>query len=420
MQWQGVCPMESRMRFVSAMLAQDDRMTALCEEYEVSRKTGYKWLARYAAEGPARLAEHSGAPHVVRWAITQAQAEAIVGIRRQHPSWGPKKLRAKLTELAPEQNRPVLSTIGDLLRREGLSPRRRRRPRATPTTGGLRPAVGANDVWCVDFKGWFYTGDGARCNPLTVTDAFSRYLLCCTITSPDYHGCRGPFELCFREYGLPRVIRSDNGAPFASVGVGGLSPLSIWWVKLGITPERIVPGKPQQNGRHERMHKTLKAETATPPAADLAAQQQRFDRFRAAFNSERPHEALGQTVPAVHYSPSPRPSPERLVDPTYPADFGLRRVRSNGEVKWQGQLVYVSKTLTGEVIGLAETDDGDAGVWFGPLHLGTIDGVTFKFEASDAHGNFGQLGGDSRFARRNNRGAYAKRSKQRSASRARI
>jgi putative transposase len=366
MPWQGVCPMDLRMQFVTAMLADEDSMTALCEEYKVSRKTGYKWLARYRAEGAAGLAERSRAPHVVPWAITQAQAEAIVGMRRQHPSWGPKKLRAKLIVRAPEQTWPVRSTIGDLLRRAGLSRRRRRRARATPTLGGLSPAVSANDVWCVDFKGWFNTGDGARCNPLTVTDAFSRYLLCCAITTPDHDGCRHHFERLFRDYGLPWVIRSDNGPPFASVGVGGLSRLSIWWIKLGITPERITPGKPQQNGRHERMHKTLKAETASPPAANLGAQQQRFERFRAEFNCERPHEALGQTVPAAHYSRSPRPYPKRLADPAYPANFDLRRVRGNGELKWQGELVYVSKTLTGEVIGLTETDEGDAAVWFGP------------------------------------------------------
>jgi len=312
-------------------------------------------------------------------AITQAQAEAIVGLRHQHPSWGPKKLRAKLRALAAEQRWPALSTIGDLLRREGLSPRRKRRRTATPTANALRTPVGANDVWCIDFKGWFYTGDGAQCYPLTVTDAFSRYLLCCRITTPNHEGCRHEFKWLFREYGLPRVIRSDNGPPFASLAAGGLRPLAVWWVKLGITPERIVPGKPQQNGRHERMHKTLKAETAKPPAASLAAQQRCFDRSRAEFNHERPHEALGQTVPAAHYTPSPRRYPARLEDPAYPAGFDLRRVRSNGEIKWQGELVFIARPLIGEVIGLSENAEGDAEVYFGPLRLGTLDGVTLKF-----------------------------------------
>jgi transposase InsO family protein len=238
MPWQGVCPMELRMRLVNALLADEDSMTALCEEYGVSRKTGYKWLTRFRARGPAGLAERPRAPHVVPWAVTEAQAEAIVSLRRQHPSWGPKKLRAKLLRRALEQHWPVLSTIGDLLQCAGLSQRRKRRRRVTPTLGGVSPIMAPNEVWCVDFKGWFRTGDGAACYPLTVTDAFGRYLLC----------CRPAFERLFREY--------------CSLAAGGLSQLSVWWSKLGIMPVRIMPGKPQQNGRHERMHKTLKAETA--------------------------------------------------------------------------------------------------------------------------------------------------------------
>jgi transposase InsO family protein len=371
--------MDARTRFIAAVLADEDSMTALCEEFQVSRRIGYKWLARCQAEGPAGLIDRSHAPQVVPWAITQAHREAIVAMRRQHPSWGPKKLRTKLAALAPAERWPALSTIGDLLQREGLSQRAKPRRRATPSEGGLLPAVAPNEVWCIDFKGWFRTGDGTRCDPLTVTDAFSRYILCCVITTPDHHGCRGHFESLFRERGLPRVLRSDNGAPFASVGVGGLSRLSVWWIKLGITPERIAPAKPQQNGRHERMHRTLKAETAQPPAANPAAQQQRFDHFRSEFNQERPHEALGQTVPAAHYTSSPRPYPARLEDPVYRADFELRRVRSNGEIKWQGDLLYISQLLAGEVLGLSENDQGDAEVYFGPARLGTIDAVTLKF-----------------------------------------
>jgi len=243
----------------------------------------------------------------------------------------------------------------------------------------LRTAVSANDLWAIDFKGWFRAGDGARCDPLTVTDAFSRYLLCAQLLArPDYANCRSELERAFKEYGLPRSIRSDNGAPFASVGVGGLSRLSVWWVKLGIMPERIEPGQPQQNGRHERMHRTLKAECANPPAASAAAQQQRFDQFRVEFNQQRPHEALGQTAPAEHYARSPRVYPARLEDPHYPADFELRRVRSNGEIRWQGALVFIGETLIDEVIGLVETDDGDAEVYFGPVPLGIIDGVSLK------------------------------------------
>ena len=380
MPWQGVWPMELRMRLVNALMAEEDSMTALCAEYGVSRKTGYKWLTRFRAQGPVGLAERSRAPHVVPWAVSQAQREAITAMRRQHPSWGPKKLRAKLLARAPEQHWPAQSTIGDVLQREGLSQRRKRRRRATPTPTGVPPIVAPNDVWCVDFKGWFRTGDGAACYPLTVTDAFSRYLLCCRATAPDYEGCRREFERLFRECCLPQVLLSDNGPPFASLAAGGLSRLSVWWIKLGITPVRIMPGQPQQNGRHERMHKTLKAETAQPPAATLAAQQRRFDDFRAEFNHERPHEALGQAVPAAVYTPAPRPYPARLEDPVYASDFALRRVRSNGEIKWQGELIFIARPLVGEVIGLHEDNDGDAAVYFGPVQLGTINGVTLKFE----------------------------------------
>lgn len=379
MPWREVCPMEEKIRFVAAVVDGEESMTELCAQFGISRKTGYQLVRRYREGKEAGLGERSRAPHVTPWAITEAQAEAIVGVRRAHPSWGPRKLRAKLLERAPTQGWPAPSTIGELLRRQGLSQPRKRRRSASPSPSPLRTAVTANDLWGIDFKGWFRSGDGARCDPLTVTDAFSRYLLCAQLLArPDYGNCRSALERAFREYGLPRAIRSDNGAPFASVGVGGLSRLSVWWVKLGIMPERIEPGQPQQNGRHERMHRTLKAECASPPAATAAAQQRRLDEFRAEFNQQRPHEALGQTPPAQHYAPSPRTYPQRLDDPHYPADFELRRVRSNGEIRWQGEMVFVGEALINEVIGLMETEDGDAEVYFGPLALGTIDGVTLK------------------------------------------
>jgi hypothetical protein len=243
----------------------------------------------------------------------------------------------------------------------------------------LRTALGPNELWCTDFKGAFRTGDGVRCDPFTLTDAYSRYLLSVkAVDKAGYADCRSELERVFREYGLPRAIRSDNGPPFASVGVTGLSRLAVWWLKLGIMPERIEPGRPEQNGRHERMHKTLKAECATPPLANRGAQQSRFDQFRAEFNQQRPHEALGQTTPATHYTPSPRSYPARLEDPEYPADYQERRVRHTGEIKWQGELVFLSETLTNEVVGVVETDDGDAEVYFGPMMLGLIDGVSLK------------------------------------------
>ncbi len=379
MPWREVCPMEERTRFIAALLADEESMTVLCEEFGISRKTGYKWRRRYLTLGAVGLGERCSAPWRVPWAINQAQREAIVGIRSIHPSWGPKKLRAKLCARAPQEIWPAPSTIGALLRREGLSHPQRRRRRAISNPHALTVPLAANEVWCIDFKGWFRTRDGNRCDPLTVSDAFSRYLICVeALARPDYGGCRGALERVFNEYGLPRAIRSDNGAPFASLGVGGLSRLAVWWVKLGILPERIEPGQPQQNGRHERMHRTLKAECANPPARSVAAQQQRFTRFREEFNHERPHEALGQRLPAQHYAPSPRRYPARLEDPSYPADYELRRVRTNGEIKWQGERIFISEALIGEVIGLRENHAGDGELYFGPLPLGLIDALTLK------------------------------------------
>jgi transposase InsO family protein len=375
--------------------AQEESVTELCEDFGVSRKTAYKWWARYRQYGRAGLTERSHAPAVVPWAITEAQAEAIIGLRRAHPSWGPKKLRASLSHRAPGQSWPAPSTMGELLRREHLSQPRKRRRSARPSPRPLRTALSPNDLWCTDFKGPFRTGDGIRCDPLTVTDAFSRYLLCVkAVNKAGYADCRSELERVFREYGLPRAMRSDNGPPFASRGVTGLSRLAVWWLKLGIMPERIEPGRPEQNGRHERMHKTLKAECASPPQADRVAQQRRFDQFRQEFNQQRPHEALGQTAPATHYTPSPRSYPARLEDPDYPADYQARRVRPNGEIKWQGALLFLSEALSSEVVGVLETNEGDAEVYFGPMMLGLIDGVSLKLRRPQpAHSSMVGRGG---------------------------
>jgi hypothetical protein len=227
-------------------------------------------------------------------------------------------------------------------------------------------------VWCADFKGWVRTADGSRCDPLTISDAFSRMLLCCQILpKTDYAHVRPAFERAFRDYGLPLAIRTDNGPPFASVGAGGLSPLSSWWIKLGIMPERIPPGHPEHNGRHERMHRTLKQATMRPPAATPAAQQHRCDAFRLDYNTVRPHQALGQVPPATVYLPSPRPYYQQVEDPCYPSVAQVRRVRSNGQIKWRGGLVFVSEALVGELVGITEHKDAWL-VSFGPIPLGLL------------------------------------------------
>ncbi len=379
MPWREICSMDERIRLMAALSAGEESVSELCEDFGISRKTAYKWWQRYLEFGPEGLKERSHAPEVVPWAISAAQAEVIVGLRRAHPSWGPKKLRAKLEQSAPGQSWPAPSTIGELLRRQQLTQPRKRRRGARPSPVPLRTPLAPNDLWCTDFKGHFRTGDGVCCDPFTLTDAYSRYLLSVkAVDKAGYANCRRELERVFREYGLPRAIRSDNGAPFASAGVTGLSRLAVWWLKLGIMPERIEPGRPEQNGRHERMHKTLKAECASPPQANRQAQQSRFDQFRDEFNQQRPHEALGQTTPATHYTPSERRYPARLEDPDYPADYQPRRVRHTGDIKWLGESVFLSETLGNEVVGVVETDDGDAEVYFGPMLLGLIDGVSLK------------------------------------------
>jgi hypothetical protein len=269
--------------------------------------------------------------------------------------------------------------MGDLLRREGLSAVARRRRLVVPLTQPLAAAHGPNEVWTADFKGWFRTTDGTRCDPLTVADACSRFVLCCQIVPPSARGVRPWFERTFREYGLPRALRTDNGSPFATTGAGRLSQLAVWWLKLGIVLDRIDPGHPEQNGRHERFHLTLQQETISPPAATPTIQQRRFDRMRHDFNTDRPHEALGQQPPARHYVASPRPYPVRLEDAWYDATHQVRRVKRTGQIKWRGELVFVSEAVRGELVGLAETERGDWTVRFMHVELGRIERTTRRF-----------------------------------------
>jgi transposase InsO family protein len=373
MPWKETCYMDERLKFVAECETSDESMTEICARYRVSCKTGYKWLARW--QSSRNLADLSRAPHQVAWAISGAQAARIIELRQRWPRFGPCKLKAKLEEFYPEQGWPAPSTIGDLLRRRGLSKRQPRRPRPAVaiSSGPLQVALYPNQVWAIDFKGSFRTGDGQRCNPLTISDSYSRFLLCCAIIAPTIEQTRLQMERVLKEHGLPGVMRSDNGSPFASIGAGGLTALSVWWLKLGIGLERIDKGHPEQNGRHERMHGTLKAQTARPPAATCQAQQGRFDRFRYHYNYERPHEALGQIAPARRYNGSPRPYPTQLAEPGYPARYSVRRVRSNGEIKWGGGRVFISEALIGEPIGMIETADGKWLARFMRHNLGIIE-----------------------------------------------
>jgi putative transposase len=372
MPWMETRAMDERVQFVLAASEAGAVMSQVCASFGVSRQTGYVWLKRYEAEGVAGLADRSRAPlahgRMHGWEVRQA----AMALKDRYPHWGPKKLRVKLAELQGWS--PAASTLGEWYRSEGLTNARRRRRSCEPYNRPFAAALEPNDVWCVDFKGWFRTGDGARCDPLTLSDAFSRYLLACRrVDRPDHEHVRPLFEAAFAKFGLPAAIRSDNGPPFASTAAGGLSALSLWWTKLGIDCERIEPGKPQQNGRHERMHLTLKQETAQPPAASLAEQDERFEVFLGRFNHERPHEALAQKTPASLYRRSARAWPCRLIEITYPDNLAVRRVRSNGEIKWGGQFVFVSQVLVGELVAIAETEAGDWQVRFAHIVLGYID-----------------------------------------------
>lgn len=344
----------------------------ICRRYGVSGKTAYKWFGEYRRHGVAGLADRSRAPHNQPHAVDAETVGAILAARARYPSWGERKLKAWLEREQGGRKWPCASTIGAVLKRHGLTSTPKRRRRASPTPQLAEPN-GANQVWAIDFKGWFRTGDGQRCDPLTLTDVHTRYLLRCqAVDETSAKFVRPLLEAVFREYGMPARIRSDNGPPFASTGVGGLSRLSVWWLRLGIGLERIEPGHPEQNGRHERMHRTLKRETARPPARTLRAQQRAFDRFRREYNEERPHEALAMATPGSLYAPAGRPFPERLPELEYPAGFTRRIVQERGDVRWRFGRMFLGEALAGETVGFEEIEHGWR-IWLGPLPLALLD-----------------------------------------------
>ena len=362
------------MTLVRAWRAGVFSMSELCAHFGVSRKTGYKWVGRYLEDGVEGLRDQSRAPQRCPHRTREEVAEAIVAVRRAHPRWGPKKIVEVLARVQPELARPAVSTAGAILQRAGLVRGRRRRSRwAHPG----RPAVRAsrpNEVWTVDFKGQFRLRDASLCYPLTVQDQWSRYVLACRgMASPQLCEVRAAMERLFRTVGLPEAIRTDNGEPFASRGLRGLTRLNVWWMRLGIRHERIQRGHPEQNGAHERMHRDLKAETTRPPGASLACQQRRFERFRASYNRERPHEGIGQRLPASLWTPAPRPYPRWLSDPDYPGHLEVRRVRTSGEIKFQGRLLFLSEPLVGELVGLEPIDDGIWSIVFTTTLLARFD-----------------------------------------------
>lgn len=374
MPWKETSAMEERVRFVTLHQEGLYSMAELCARFGISRPTGYKWIERFAHGGVEGLQEASRAPKVSPSRTSAAVEAEVIALRKRRPRWGPEKLRDYLLAQHPERAWPAASTFGAILKRHGLVAGPRRRQHHPHPGSGPLETTAPNQVWCVDFKGEFPTGDGRDCYPLTVMDAHTRYLLVCHgLPSTAHAGAFRVFSRLFGEYGLPEALRSDNGAPFASTGLSGLTRLSLWWLKLDITHQRIRPGRPAENGRHERMHRTLKAETTRPPAADHPQQQERFDAFRREYNEERPHAALGGRTPAALWTPPTRELPLRVPPWDYPGHYCVRLVNSHGRVSFQHQMLFVSRTLCGERIGLEEVEEGIWSLYYRHYLLGRLD-----------------------------------------------
>jgi putative transposase len=374
MPWRERLPVDLRVQFISEFQSELWSMTELAAQYGISRKTGYKWVERYTTGGAAALSDRSRRPQGHPRATEQAVVEALLVVRRRHPRWGAKKLLAVVRRADPDATWPGRSTVCDLLRREGLIGSRPRRASMPHGSHTLAPITAANDTWTTDFKGEFRTGDRRYCYPLTLRDGFSRYVLGCeALLSRSYALTRPCFERAFAAYGLPLRIRSDNGGPFAGPGLGRLSRLNVWWIRLGIIPERIALGRPAQNGSHEQFHRILKADTTRPPAATARAQQRRFRAFSREYNEDRPHEGLHDDVPARHYHASNRALPTRLLAFAYPGHMEVRLVSSSGEIAWRGAPVFLTEVLAGEHVGLEEVDDGYWTLSFASIVLGRFD-----------------------------------------------
>lgn len=362
MSWKASCVMDERLKFVAECLKEEASMTELCEEYGISRKTGYKWLRRYEAVGPEGLRDLSRAPHRNPRAVDEVTVQLILDRRDAYEQEGPSKIRTALMRNHPERTWPAASTIGEILKDHGRIERRRRpRPRSWPSSSvtPLSTYGSPNAAWSADFKGWFYTRDGYKCNPLTVEDAWSRFALGCFALGArtGYLQVQPRLETLFREFGLPQAIRTDNGPPFGSVGLASLSPLSVWFMQLGIHPDHTRPAKPQDNGRHERFHRTLKEATATPPQATLRKQQRAFDEFLEYYNYDRSHQALEQKLPADFYTPSPRPYPRKVTEPEYSREWTVRKVKHRGGIMWDGTEVYLTQALAGHHVGFKPIED---------------------------------------------------------------
>lgn len=374
MPWQKTPIKVQKMRFISDWLGQEYSMSALCARYKISRPSGYSLIKRYEEEGETAFIERSHSCHTHPNETPKNLIKIILETKQRHLDWGAVTIQAWLKENKPNYSWPAVSTVGDILSRHGLVKKRYPRKHTPPHTEPLRDCDASNKVWSADYKGQFKMKNERYCYPLTITDNFSRYLFCCDGFDRIHHkSAIKSFERVFYEYGLPEAIRTDNGYPFAGTAIGGLSALSIWLLKLDIMPERIDLGCPQQNPRHERMHRTLKAGINLNLKSSLGRQQKWFDHFLKEFNEERPHQGLELKTPITVYKKSDRSYPLTLPEIIYPDEYLIRKVRTNGQIKYLGKLYFVSELLHGEPIGLEIIDDARAIVYFGRLKLGTID-----------------------------------------------
>ena len=373
MPWKETSAMNQKIELIGDWLSGDYRKSELSEVYGISRPTVDKWIGRYQELGAAGLEEMSRAPQRHPNQTAEELRVLIMQTKLGHQKWGPKKVMDRLRGQRPELPWPADSTAGEILKRAGLVQARKRRRRVTPYSEPFAPCGAPNQSWSADFKGDFLMGNGRRCYPLTISDNFSRYLLLCrALAQPTFVQVQPWFEWVFREFGLPEAIRTDNGTPFASLALGGLSQLSKWWIKLGIKPERIQPGKPAQNGRHERMHRTLKE--AVPPQKDLLTQQSCYDPFLREFNDQRSHESLGRKPPATVHYVSSRSYPVKLPEVQYEPGVTVRHVRRRGEIKWRGQLIYLTHVLANEPVGLKLIAEDKWEVRYSFHLLGVLEG----------------------------------------------
>jgi putative transposase len=376
MAWGEIKVEDQRKKFVDACLADEDTMTEICRQYDISTRSGYKWLNRYKVEGIEGLKDRSRAPHNQALKTEEEIVEEILQVKFKYVRWGPKKILAYLKNLDPDTYWPSTTTIGNILSKKGLTVPRKLRKRVPGRENSLVECNHSNDLWCADFKGWFLTGDGNRCEPFTLTDGATRFLIrCVSLDLNNVDHVWAVLESAFREYGLPNYFRTDNGSPFATCGAGRLSKLSIKLIKAGVTPEWIDPGQPQQNGRHERMHRTLKYETACPPKFTIEEQMMRFKEFINYYNYIRPHEALNQKTPGSIYVPSTRVWKGKLHEPEYEKGFLVRKVRPAGQISLKpfASDIFIGTALVGEHVGLKRVDDDIYEVYYGSIRLGKID-----------------------------------------------